>query len=52
MTEPLSAPLSERFHVVLVEPGNSANVGAVARAMANLGFAHLHRQRLLGHPAP
>jgi len=32
----------DRFHVVLVEPGDSLNVGAVARAMSNLGFSHLH----------
>jgi TrmH family RNA methyltransferase len=31
-----------RFHVVLVEPGVSRNVGSVARAMRNLGFTHLH----------
>lgn len=30
------------FHVVLVEPENSLNIGAVARAMMNLGFRHLH----------
>ncbi|MBI4083527.1 MAG: RNA methyltransferase [Candidatus Lambdaproteobacteria bacterium] len=32
----------DRFHVVLVEPGDSLNVGAVARAMMNLGFRNLH----------
>jgi TrmH family RNA methyltransferase len=32
----------ERIHVVLVEPGDSRNVGAVARAMSNLGFSNLH----------
>lgn len=32
----------ERIHVVLVEPGDSRNVGSVARAMLNLGFVHLH----------
>jgi len=32
----------ESFHVVLVEPGESLNVGSVARAMRNLGFRHLH----------
>jgi TrmH family RNA methyltransferase len=31
-----------QFHVVLVEPGDSLNVGAVARAMSNLGFGNLH----------
>ncbi len=31
-----------RFHVVLVEPGDSLNVGSVARAMSNLGFTNLH----------
>lgn len=30
------------FHVVLVEPANSLNIGAVVRAMRNLGFPHLH----------
>jgi rRNA methylase len=34
--------LLDRFHVVLVEPENSLNIGAVARAMMNLGFRHLH----------
>lgn len=37
-----AAARRERIHVVLVEPGDSRNVGAVARAMSNLGFAHLH----------
>lgn len=32
----------ESFHVILVEPGESRNVGSVARAMKNLGFSHLH----------
>ena len=31
----------DRFVVVLVEPGDSRNVGAVARAMQNLGFSRL-----------
>ena len=30
------------MHVVLVEPGDSRNVGSVARAMLSLGFRHLH----------
>jgi TrmH family RNA methyltransferase len=30
------------FHIVLVEPADSLNVGAVARAMMNLGFRNLH----------
>jgi TrmH family RNA methyltransferase len=30
------------FHIVLVEPAKSKNIGAVARAMGNLGFEHLH----------
>ncbi|MFM1848164.1 MAG: hypothetical protein RL417_1638 [Pseudomonadota bacterium] len=34
--------IRDRFHVVLVEPGESRNIGSVARAMKNLGFAHLH----------
>lgn len=32
----------DRIHVILVEPGDSRNVGSVARAMSNLGFRHLH----------
>lgn len=32
----------ESYHVVLVEPKESLNVGSVARAMQNLGFVHLH----------
>jgi tRNA/rRNA methyltransferase len=32
----------ERFHVVLVEPLDNLNIGAVARAMMNFGFKHLH----------
>jgi TrmH family RNA methyltransferase len=32
----------DRIHVVLVEPGDSRNVGSVARAMLNLGYRHLH----------
>lgn len=32
----------DNFHIVLVEPQQSLNVGSVARAMANLGFQHLH----------
>jgi len=37
----VDSPL-DRIHVVLVEPGDSRNVGSVARAMQNLGFKHLH----------
>lgn len=33
---------TDLFHVILVEPQNSLNIGAVARAMMNLGFRHLH----------
>ncbi len=33
---------ADRFHVVLVEPAESLNVGSVVRAMRNLGFPHLH----------
>ena len=33
---------SENIHIVLVEPGNSLNIGAVARAMGNLGCSNLH----------
>ncbi len=32
----------DSFHIVLVEPEKSLNIGAVARAMMNLGFRHLH----------
>jgi tRNA/rRNA methyltransferase len=45
MPRPASLPelkAHDRFHVVLVEPGDSLNVGAVARAMSNLGFRNLH----------
>lgn len=35
-------PAAERFHVVLVEPGDPLNIGSVARAMSNLGFHRLH----------
>lgn len=45
MPRPASLPpleLHQRFHVVLVEPGDSLNVGSVARAMMNLDFSHLH----------
>lgn len=45
MKRPSSLPVhdgQEQYHVVLVEPGDSLNVGAVARAMMNLGFSHLH----------
>lgn len=44
-SRPVSLPEAEanaHIHVVLVEPGDSLNVGAVARAMMNLGFANLH----------
>jgi TrmH family RNA methyltransferase len=30
------------FHIILVEPAYSLNIGATARAMQNLGFRHLH----------
>jgi TrmH family RNA methyltransferase len=30
------------FHVILIEPKDNKNIGAVARAMSNLGFANLH----------
>lgn len=35
-------PWRKHIHVVLVEPGDSLNVGSVARAMSNLGFGNLH----------
>lgn len=36
------SPLLSHFHVILVEPDDNINIGAVARAMMNLGFEHLH----------
>ena len=33
---------AQTFHVVLVEPQESLNIGSVARAMSNLGFTQLH----------
>ncbi len=33
---------ADAFHVYLIEPHDSLNIGAVARAMMNLGFEHLH----------
>ena len=32
----------DRFHIVLVEPQESMNVGSVARSMMNFGFTRLH----------
>ncbi|MES2463292.1 MAG: TrmH family RNA methyltransferase [Armatimonadota bacterium] len=40
------------FHVILVEPADSLNVGAVARAMMNLGFRHLHLVDPLNYDRP
>lgn len=37
--------ITDQIHIVLVEPQDSLNVGSVARAMMNLGFAHLHLVR-------
>ena len=37
-----TAPCYDNFHIILVEPEKSLNVGAAARAMRNLGFRHLH----------
>lgn len=34
--------IQDTYHVVLVEPDDSLNIGAVARAMKNFGFASLH----------
>jgi len=42
-----SSAAADWAHVVLVEPGDSLNIGAVARAMSNLGFANL---RLVAPP--
>lgn len=35
-------PFSETFHIVLVSPQESLNVGSVLRAMLNLEYKHLH----------
>jgi TrmH family RNA methyltransferase len=43
---------SDSFHVVLVEPADSLNVGAVARAMMNLGFRNLHLVDPLNYDRP
>jgi TrmH family RNA methyltransferase len=37
----LTAAQRDRIDVILVRPRNPLNIGAVARAMANFGFAHL-----------
>jgi tRNA/rRNA methyltransferase len=37
----LSESQRDRIEIVLVTPRNPLNIGAVARAMANFGFAHL-----------
>jgi TrmH family RNA methyltransferase len=34
--------VQDSFHIVLVEPADSRNIGAVARAMMNLGFRNIH----------
>src|SRR5438105_13420701 len=34
-------PKTTRLHVVLVNPRNPLNIGAVARAMSNFGFSNL-----------
>ncbi|MDX1934555.1 MAG: TrmH family RNA methyltransferase [Capsulimonadales bacterium] len=36
------SPLTDNFHIFLVQPAYSMNIGSVARAMMNLGFRHLH----------
>lgn len=41
MTKVLHKTQFDNFHVVLVEPEESLNIGAVARAMKNLGFSQL-----------
>lgn len=41
----VASPQNDQFHVVLVEPADSLNVGSVARAMMNLGFKNLHLVR-------
>ena len=42
LAAPTPPGLAQQIHVVLVEPGNSLNIGACARAMSNLGFDQLH----------
>ena len=42
MNDDLSNDPRDSFHVILVEPAKSLNIGAVARAMMNLGFRNLH----------
>jgi tRNA/rRNA methyltransferase len=44
---PGAAAANDWAHVVLVEPGDPLNIGAVARAMSNLGF---HNLRLVAPP--
>ena len=39
------SPHQSKFHIVLVEPAESLNVGSVVRAMRNLGFGSLHLVR-------
>ena len=34
--------MTDLLHIFLVEPEDNANIGAVARAMKNMGFSHLH----------
>ncbi len=43
MSPVISSP--DLFHIMLIEPQDSLNVGSVARAMMNLGFKHLHLVR-------
>jgi TrmH family RNA methyltransferase len=47
-----TAAFRDRFHVILVEPADSLNVGAVARAMMNLGFRNLHLVAPLNYDRP
>ncbi len=37
--------ITDRVHIILVEPQDSLNIGSVARAMMNLGFSRLHLVR-------
>jgi len=37
----VSSQISDRIHVILVEPYEPGNIGAVARAMANMGVSRL-----------
>lgn len=52
MKDILTTTFTDSFHVILVEPADSLNVGAVARAMMNLGFRNLHLVDPLNYDRP